>query len=267
MAIHQANSFAIIPTMESARLWPEPYVAGLTLTYDGSTEEQLEHVVPLLDRHGLKATFFANPTELIGCLVKWREAASHHELANGFLHGSVDEDGFIPDWPPAAFAGEIEDAEVLLQELAGGRRTKSFALPCVRTQWGEGGLPVVERLLLNTIVKVNEETLRPLIEAQGFAAVRSPIQGFNHPPETDPSNVKCFVADGMDSDSLCTATHIGISQGAWVVLVFNALQGTTFDTDCHSRFLEWLAGTRENVMIDTFGEMARLVSHRADVRI
>lgn len=253
--------------MESARPWPEPYVAGVSLTYDGSTEEQLEHVVPMLDRHGLKATFFADPVELIGRFARWRKAALRHEMANGYLHSSVDEDGFIPDWPSETFDEEMEEAQTLLQELTRGCQAKSFALPCVRTQWGDGGLPVVERLLLNTIVKVNEETLRPLIEKRAFAAVRSPTQGFNDPSHIELSKVKSFVADGMDSDSLCTATHIGISQGAWVVLVFNALHDAGIDIETHGRFLEWLAGMRENVMIDTFGEMARLVSNRADVRI
>jgi hypothetical protein len=253
--------------MKSARLWPEPYVAGISLTYDGSSEEQLEEVVPVLNRHGLKGTFFADPTELIGRIQGWREVALRHELANGFLHGSVDEDGFIPDWPPETFGDEMQDAEILLQEIIGERRRRSFALPCVRIGWGDGGLPVVERIILDTIVRVNEETLRPLIDHRGFHAVRSPIQGFNDPGHIDPLNVKCFVADSMNADSLCTATHIGVSQGAWVVLVFNASRFSTLDQESHARFVEWLAESRENVMIDTFGEMARLVSSPADVRI
>jgi hypothetical protein len=251
-----------------ARYWPEHYVAGISLTYDGSTEQQIEEVVPLLDRLGLKATFFCDPTELIGHVAKWREAAlSGHEIGNGFLYSSVDEDGLIPDWPSETFAAELEDAEGLISEVAPDRKIKSFAMPCVRTFLGDGGLPIIQRLYFDTVLKLNESILEPLIVGKKFDAVRRPQQGFNDPATLLTSGIECLVADDMGSDSLATASHIGISQGAWVVLAFNANQGSELDINDHAKYLEWAVGCREGVEVQTFGALARMLTAREDVRI
>jgi len=250
------------------RFWPKPFVAGVSLTYDGSSEEQLDGVVPLLNQSGLKATFFADPGEMVGRIAGWRGVVgAGHEIGNCFLYSSVDEDGLIPDWQPETFCAEMEDAEALINEISPDRKHRSFALPCVRTRWGNGGLPVVERIFLDTIVRLNEEMLSPLIREQGFQGVRGPLQGFNDPKETDPMAVKCFVGDGMDAESLCTATHIGISQGSWVVLTFNALRGVELDLAAHAKFLGWLSNCGDAVAVETFGESARRVSARVDVGI
>src|SRR5579862_2646238 len=136
-----------------ARYWAEPYAAGLSLTYDGSTKQQIEEVVPALNRLELPATFFCDPIELIGRVAPWRDAVmAGHELGNGFLYSSVDDDGLVPDWPSETIVAELDDAERLISEIEPSRKTRSLAMPCVRTSIEPGGLPVIQRLYADTVL-------------------------------------------------------------------------------------------------------------------
>lgn len=221
-------------------------------------------MLPALDNLGLKATFFADPTNLVGSFTAWQKVSrAGHELGNGFLWNMVDEDGLVPDWHGDTFRLEYEDCENLLAELCGNFPI-SFGMPCVRTSWGASGLPIIEEMVQDTIVRLNEEALRPLLEGK---IVRSPLQGYNDTKGLRTEEIHSLAADGMNAEALCTATHIGISQGAWVVLSLNGSRHTVIDIADHVQFLEWLAGQRETIRIDTFGKTARLVASREDVRI
>jgi sialate O-acetylesterase len=242
--------------------WREPYVAGISLTYDGTREEHLLHVVPLLDSLGLRATFFAYPPNLILNLSDWKQAASYgHEIGNAFLYGAADSDGLVPHWPESTLRIEFDESQELITSLD---PSGSFAYPAVRTTWSSEGLPVVDEVVSKTIVKVNEEILKPFVNQFEFS--RTPKDGFNEPLETERKAIKSMAADGLDSESLCVLAHLGISQHAWIVFAFSGLADSKFDIEAHEQFTKWLAERKDAVLIAPFREIARLLPLSENVK-
>ncbi|HEY3780473.1 MAG TPA: polysaccharide deacetylase family protein [Fimbriimonadaceae bacterium] len=242
--------------------WQDPYVAGISLTYDGTREEHLQHVLPLLDALQIKATFFAYPPNLIGNLKDWKQAAANgHEIGNAFMYGATDPDGLVPHWPAQTLQTEFEESQELIKTLD---PNGSFAYPAVRTIWSSEGLPIVDEVVNKTIVKVNEEMLSPF--ATQFQNARSPINGFNNPNDINPRAIKSIDADELDAEGLCVLAHVGISQQAWTVFVFNGLADSDFDAEAHERFVKWLAERKAAVMITAFREIARLLPYSEHVK-
>jgi peptidoglycan/xylan/chitin deacetylase (PgdA/CDA1 family) len=241
--------------------WPEPFVGAVSLTYDGSLPEHLSEAVPMLNECGVQATFFAYPPDFIIRLPAWREAASNgHEIGNGFARGYADKDGLIGSWAYQALAEECQEAEELFAPLGGG--LKSFAYPCVRTEWGKNGMPVVGQVVRDSIVRLNHEVLAPI--SKTYRYVRHPLDGFNEPDSFSPKQLRCFNADTLDADSLCVLTHVGISKGAWTVLTFNGLNNTEFSHKEHSKFLKWLGARKQNVKIGSLAEVGAMLGSRVE---
>ncbi|MGB1892738.1 MAG: polysaccharide deacetylase family protein, partial [Candidatus Latescibacterota bacterium] len=63
--------------------WPEGKRGAVSLTYDDALPVHYEHVAPLLEEHGLRATFYTNVLSLGANPEAWRQvAAQGHELGN-----------------------------------------------------------------------------------------------------------------------------------------------------------------------------------------
>lgn len=233
--------------------WPESYIAGISLTYDGARSEHLDEALPALEKAGIKGTFFIESAACSERLTEWRSVAElGHELGNGFLYSVVDEDGLVPHWPTSTLRDELQDAEDLCEALS-GHSPESFAYPCVRTEWGSAGMPVVSDIVANSIVRINQETLEPLTD--GYSFIRIPIDGFNANESLGPKRIHCYVADGLSGDSLCVAAHLGISQGAWTVFVFSAMRANPFDGAAHERLVDWLAPRKNSVWVAPVAEI------------
>src|SRR4029079_7277792 len=69
-----------------AGYWPQGAVGALSLTFDDGMPSQLERAVPVLNRLGLKATFYVNPNYSVEWdkhAPEWRALiAQGHELSN-----------------------------------------------------------------------------------------------------------------------------------------------------------------------------------------
>ena len=63
--------------------WPEGKRAAVSLTFDDARATQLDRARPILDAHGVKATFYVSVGNLEQRLDDWRETlAGGHEIAN-----------------------------------------------------------------------------------------------------------------------------------------------------------------------------------------
>ena len=103
--------------------------ARVCLTYDGTTWNHLEVVVPSLNASGVKGTFYAEPTHILERFSDWRKvAASGHEVGNGCLIASALPDGSLPAWGHATVREEVAETRLLLQETLGDA-PHSFAMP------------------------------------------------------------------------------------------------------------------------------------------
>ncbi len=219
---------------------------AVSLTYDGTSAEHLHHVLPLLAECGLHATFYANPATLLEAPQPWRKAWVHgHEIGNHSLYDLADSDGLLPELSPDIAFEDVRDTERLLEEFFPGT-PRSFALPAVRG-FTETLSPSVPLILRASIIRLNDQTCNRA--ASLFEVVRSPHDGLNRPGEVVLGAVKTMLGDGMDADSLCLVSEIAMSQGAWVVFVFDGLREQPMDRVAHAGFCRWLGEHRDEVEV------------------
>lgn len=124
--------------------WPEGKVAAISLTFDDARLSQIERGVPLLNEHGVKATFYVSFASMQKRLDGWRKAVeAGHEIGNhtvthpcsgnfGFARGRALED-FTLERIEEELVGANEHIE---KEL--GVRPKTFAYPCGQKFVGRG---------------------------------------------------------------------------------------------------------------------------------
>lgn len=241
--------------------WPDGKIAAISLTYDGTLPEHLIDALPALVENDLKGTFYAYPPNLLNDPDGWRSACRDgHEIGNHPLYEAVDKEGLLPELPFEAIEAEVEDGKHLCQEL--GCQNHSFAYPAVATFSDNEGLPVVPSMVRETIVRLNGLALNDAVEDH-YEVARSPIDGFNLPGETDLLHVKSYSADGLDGESLTVLAQMGISQHAWVVLVFSGLMTSGFDPKAHQHLCRWLSKQHSSLFIAPVVDVAATISSRA----
>ena len=67
--------------------WPEGKKMALSLSFDDARLSQVDNGIPLLDKYGIKATFYVSLGDMIKRLEGWKKAVkSGHEIGNHSLH-------------------------------------------------------------------------------------------------------------------------------------------------------------------------------------
>src|SRR5271157_675746 len=74
-------------SIPAAFRWPKGRRAALSLSWDDARASQVDVGVPILDRYGIKGTFYVLPAKLRRRIGLWRAAAAHgHEIGNHTIH-------------------------------------------------------------------------------------------------------------------------------------------------------------------------------------
>ena len=82
-------------------VWPNGAQAAVSLGYDDALDSQLDHVVPALNKRGLRASFYIpiNGPTLPGRQNEWKAAAAAgHELGNHSLFHGCSAKGPGREW-------------------------------------------------------------------------------------------------------------------------------------------------------------------------
>lgn len=123
--------------------WPGGAAAAVTLSFDDARDSQLDTAIPILDAHGLRATFYVMPAPLRRRAPEWAAAARDgHELGN---HSTTHpcsgnyrwEHDPAEDRTLADMERELDLCDAAIEEVCGHRPT-TFAYPCSRTHVGRG---------------------------------------------------------------------------------------------------------------------------------
>lgn len=131
--------------------WPEPYRAAVSLTFDDGLESHLRSAIPLLDRAGLRGTFYLNPREAEGIWVdsldRWQQAQScGHEMGNHTVVHPCSLNVDLPwqqghnliDWTLEQVQADIFEAQRRLDAAFPGQKQNTFAYPCYESTVGRG---------------------------------------------------------------------------------------------------------------------------------
>ena len=214
-------------------------MVAVTLTYDGTTLNHLEVVVPALEKAGLRATFFADPSHLLARAAAWREVAEQgHEIGNGSLLASALPDGRLPAWTPDMVEAEIRTTRHMILELFGAQYEHSLALPA--------GEPRC----------FNDVNYAPRL-APIYRCIRTGRAGFNRPQSTHSDLVACLHVPHAPAADVLRSLELARDDGSWLVLAFGPVgESGGIDLALHDEILAWLQQNQERVAVQPFARIA-----------
>jgi hypothetical protein len=131
--------------------WPEPYHAAVSLTFDDGLKSHLHSAIPLLERAGLRGTFYLNPRGTEGAWLDnqdlWQQAqARGHEMGNHTIAHPCSLNNNLPwqaghnaiDWTLEQVQADILEAQRRLDAAFPGQKANTFAYPCYESTVGRG---------------------------------------------------------------------------------------------------------------------------------
>lgn len=258
--------------MSASFTWPNNCKAAVTLTYDDGLPVHRNHVAPLLERCGLRATFNVNLmasgatrqfgiTDIVNDPSPWKAIANAgHELGNHTAFHPcriADPEKFswldpafdLRTYTPSRWWAEMRLANFTLQ-LIDGKTQRTFGNTCCNTTLGQGD---------------DEMSLEPLIEKL-FVAARGPQNDcIVNPLDANLNALGHFSADGQSCHALQQLTEKAISQGGWLILMIHGVgpgpesHRLHIDMGEHEKYITWLADKSEQIWTAPMLDMAQYV--------
>ncbi len=129
---------------KSTFLWPEGKSLAVSLSFDDGRASQLDRGIPILNKYGVRATFFVNPSNITERLEDWKlalaqghEIASHtmtHPCSGNFVWSRRNA---LEELSLKDIAKEIDQAGDAIKRLF-GIAPQTFAYPCGQKFVGRG---------------------------------------------------------------------------------------------------------------------------------
>jgi len=193
----------------SAFRWPDGKKMALSLTFDDARLTQIDKGIPLLDKYGVKATFYVSPVNMKQRLEGWKKAvANGHDIGNHSLrHPCTINYG----WPPEAaleyytlrkMTEELDSASIVINDLL-GIKPVSFAYPCGQTFVGKG---------------MNLKSYIPVIASKFETGRLWLSEGANDPLNCDMAQITGMELDGKSFDQIEKLIETAAKKGQWLVL-------------------------------------------------
>jgi peptidoglycan/xylan/chitin deacetylase (PgdA/CDA1 family) len=189
--------------------WPKGKQVAISLTFDDARASQVDTGTALLDRYGVKATFYVIPSAVGQRLEGWKKAvASGHEIGNhSLLHPCTgnfpwSRQKALEDYTLKKMEHELVATNDSIRILL-GVKSKSFAYPCGQTFVGRG---------------VNTKSYVPLV-SKLFVSGRGWLdEGPNDPTFCDFAQLTGMEMDGKDFDQILPLINNAKETGKWLVL-------------------------------------------------
>jgi peptidoglycan/xylan/chitin deacetylase (PgdA/CDA1 family) len=227
-------------------VWPSGAQAAVTLGYDDALASQLDHVIPALNKRGLRGSFYIpiNGPTLPARQDEWKAAAADgHELGNHSLFHSCSAKGPGRTWvlphrdldkqTPAQVQEHILAANTWLQSLDGKTR-RTFTPPCLDLK--AGGQDFVKALQPH------------------FVAYRAANPAMVTDTATlDPYAMPVYFVEGWTGEQLIALVEKAAAQRAVVSLLFHGVgaEHLSVTREAHDQLLDHLAKNKARLWTDT----------------
>ncbi|KQW41128.1 MULTISPECIES: polysaccharide deacetylase family protein [unclassified Roseateles] len=226
--------------------WPGGAQAAVSLGYDDGLASQLDHVVPALNKRGLRASFYLpiNSPTLPARQDEWKAAAAAgHELGNHSLFHGCSAKGAGREWvlphrdlekqTPVQVQEHILAANTWLQSLD-GKTKRTFTPPCLDMKAGSQDFVAA---------------LKP-----HFVAYRAAGPGMvTDAAQMDPYAMPVYFVEGWSGEQLIALVEKAASQRALVSLLFHGVgaEHLSVTREAHDQLLDHLAKNKARLWTDT----------------
>jgi len=189
--------------------WPEGKKMALSLTFDDARLSQIDTGIPLLDKYGVKATFYISPGSMLKRSDKWKSAVLNgHDIGNHSVYhpcsGNFEwsRNKALEEYTLQKMRSELDSANRLIKEML-GIEPVSFAYPCGQTFIGRG---------------INVQSYVPLI-ASMFESGRGWLnEAPNDPFFCDLAQLNGTELDGKSFEQVLKLIETAKASGHWLVL-------------------------------------------------
>jgi len=228
---------------------------AVVLSYDDALNTDIDHVAPLLDSLGLKATFYVSgyfpgfrqrPAD-------WKTLAQHgHELGNHTLFHPCGGDAQGREWVPRDYnlnhytrtrlVDEIVMTNVLLKALD-GKSDHTFAYPCGDTKFGDSSYV--------------DDVKKEFIAARGVEGKTQRID------EIDLSNVGCYMINNKTGEEMIQLVQNAEEHQALIVFLFHGVGGEhsiNVSLEAHRTLLEYLKQHENEIWIAPMIDVAHYIT-------
>lgn len=235
--------------------WPDGARSAVSLAYDDALDSQLDHALPVLDRHGIRASFYlqlSNPS-VTRRMEAWRAAARRgHELGNHSLFHQCARSKPQRAWVEAhrnldtTSAEQMRDQVLLANTMLmaiDGRTERTYTAPCGDTlAGGRDYLPGVR----TAFVAIKVGSNGGVVEAMD---------------RLDPYAVPVLAPTGVSGAQLIAIVKQAARQGTMVNFTFHGIGGDYLgvSAEAHEELVRFLAGNRRLFWTDTFLNIMRHV--------
>jgi peptidoglycan/xylan/chitin deacetylase (PgdA/CDA1 family) len=231
---------------------------ALSLTFDDARLSQPDAGIPLLDRHGVKATFYVSPGSVKPRLEGWKAAvAAGHEIGNHSLThpctGSYafSRDNRLEEYTLESIAADIDEASRGIEELLGVTPV-SFAYPCGQKSVGTG---------------LDTRSYVPLV-ARSFRTGRGWLgESSNDPWICDMAQLLGMESDGKSFEELRALLEEAARGGRWLILAGHEMADTgaqATSLEALEELCRYVKDPSNGVWVGTVGAVAEYVArHRA----
>lgn len=191
--------------------WPQGRRAAVSLSFDDARLSQADVGIPILDRHGIKGTFYVLPGNLRRRLRGWRAAVARgHEIGNHTVNHPcmgnfawVRPENALEGYTLARMEAELLRANIELRKALDVRPT-SFAYCCCQTFVGAG---------------VQVRSYVPLV-AKHFVVGRSGVGDVhNRPGHLDLAQVWSSAIDNKTFAQVWALVEAAVADRGWLILV------------------------------------------------
>jgi peptidoglycan/xylan/chitin deacetylase (PgdA/CDA1 family) len=246
------------PALPSAFPWPGGKRAAVSLSFDDARLSQVDAGFAILDRYGIKATFYLSPPNVEPRLEAWRSAAAHgHEMGNHTLthpcsgNFTWSRANALEECTLEQIEQEINGASATIRELL-SVTPLTFAYPCGQKFVGRGEF-------LQSYVPV---VSRHFVAGRGFRD-----ETINSPAFCDLAQVMGVDGDAQDFEVLQAWIDRAAQEGGWLVLCSHEVGDfprQAMPIDVLDALCRYCADAENGVWIDTVAAVATYIRQQRD---
>jgi len=233
--------------------WPKGIRGAVSLTFDDARLSQVDRLIPILDRHGVKATFYVSLDRVGQRLEGWKKAIrTGHEIGNHTMTHPCTGNypafrwNALEEMTLDGMAKEIDDAQqAIAKEL--GVKPRSFAYPCGQTFVGRGR---------------DVQSYVPLVAGRFLSGRKWLNEHANDPAFCDLAQLLAFESDGKLFEALKSLVDKAAAGGRWLILVGHEVGDGGYQTTLASSVEElcrYAEDPANGIWIDTVGAIAEYI--------